>query len=143
MSDKVGRILALDLGEKRIGVALSDETRLLASSHSVIQRSSRKADFAAIADIVGKKGVTQLLVGLPLQMDGSDGPIARWVRDYAAHLAGEVGLPYVLWDESFTTKQAQASMRRRGKKAKQQRQWVDAVAAAFILQSFLDASYDG
>lgn len=143
MSDKLGRVLALDLGEKRIGVALSDETRLLASSHTVIQRSSRKVDFSAIDSIVQERGVTQIVVGLPLQHDGSDGAIARWVRDYAADLSDNLNIPYVLWDESFTTRQAQASMRSRGKKAKKQRQWVDAVAAAFILQSYLDAQLDG
>lgn len=134
--------MSLDLGEKRIGVALSDETQLIARSYAVIERSSRRADFAQIAEVVRDEDVTFLVVGLPINLDGSEGPIARWVRDYTAELADHLGLAYTFWDESFTTAQASASMRVRGRRAKEQRDWIDAVAAAFILQSYLDAQRD-
>ena len=133
------RILALDLGEKRIGVAVSDETHLIARSHTVFERSSRAADFAQIADIVDQENVGFLVVGLPIELDGAEGPLALWVRDYSAALAAHLQLEYALWDESFTSKQASASMRERGVRARDQKEWIDAVSAAFILQDYLDA----
>lgn len=131
--------MALDLGEKRIGVALSDETHLLARSYAVINRASRQEDFRRLAEIAAAEKVVYLLVGLPIRLDGAEGALAAWVRDYAASLAGHLRLPYHLWDESFTTKEAQSSMRARGKSARQQRDWIDAVAAAMLLQNYLDA----
>lgn len=136
---QTGRIMALDLGEKRIGVALSDELQMIARSYAVIQRSSRKADFAQMQEIVQKEGVTFIVLGLPIELDGHEGPLAAWVRDYAAELAQTLELPYGFWDESFTSAQASKSMRERGIPAREQKGWIDAVAAAFILQSFLDA----
>jgi len=82
------------------------------------------------------------LVGLPAELDGGESEMAGWVRDYAADLAATLNLPYRLWDESFTTRQAAASLRERGRSARQQRGWIDAVAAAFLLQSSLDSQYD-
>ncbi|HZD11549.1 MAG TPA: Holliday junction resolvase RuvX [Candidatus Binatia bacterium] len=133
------RILSLDLGEKRIGIAISDETHLIARSYTVIQRSSRAADFAQIGDIVARENVGSLVVGLPVELDGAEGPLAAWVRDYATALANHLRLEVAFWDESFTSKQASASMRARGIKARDQKDWIDAVAAAFILQDYLDA----
>lgn len=134
-----GRVMALDLGEKRIGVALSDETRTLARSYAVIRRSSRQADFAQMAAIAAAQGVALLVVGLPVPLDGQEGALAAWVRDYAADLAHHLQLETILWDESFTTRQASQSMRERGQRAHQQRGRVDAVAAAFLLQDYLDS----
>lgn len=136
------RILALDLGEKRIGVALSDELHLLARSYAVIERSSRKADFEQIATIARGHDVGHLVVGLPIDPRGEEGAIARWVRDYTADLAGHLGVDYTLWDERLTTAEASASMRARGVRAEDQKEWIDAVAAAFILQRYLDAQRD-
>lgn len=133
------RIMALDLGEVRIGVALSDELHLIASAHMVIERSSRQADYEQIAAIVAEHNVGSLVVGLPVHLDGSEGPFTEWVRDYTAELAERLELPYTFWDESFTSAQAAASMRARGIRAREQRGWLDAVAAAFILQDYLDA----
>lgn len=133
------RLMALDLGEKRIGVALSDELHLIARSHAVIERSSRKADFEQIGAIVREHDVGHLVVGLPVHLDGSEGPLTAWVRDYTAELAKTLDLAYTFWDESFTSQQASASMRARGIRAKEQKGWLDAVAAAFILQDYLDA----
>jgi putative Holliday junction resolvase len=133
------RLMALDLGEKRIGVALSDELHLIARSHAVIERTSRKADFAQIGEIADAYNVGRLVVGLPVHLDGSEGPLTEWVRDYTAELSETLGLPYTFWDESFTSQQASASMRARGIRAREQKDWLDAVAAAFILQDYLDA----
>lgn len=137
------RIMALDMGEKRIGIALSDETQLLARSHEVLPRTSRKADFARLKEIVCSEGVGFLVVGFPLTLDGDEGPLVPWIRDYTTALAAELQLPYAFWDETFTSQQASASMRARGTKARDQRGWIDAVAAAFILQDYLDARRGG
>jgi putative holliday junction resolvase len=134
-----GRILALDLGEKRIGVAVSDETRTIARSHSVFKRTSRLADFEKIGRIIDEEGVTLVVVGLPVHLDGREGLKAAWVRDYTAALANQLNVTTDFWDEALTTVAAQESMRQRGQSRKKQRQWIDAVAAAFILQSYLDA----
>jgi len=130
--------MALDLGQKRIGVALSDPSRTLASSHGYVKRSSREADFRAFRLLVEEHEVAELVIGLPARADGSEGPIALWARDYAADLASKVNLPFTMWDESFTSKDAEISLRERGIRGRELRQRLDAAAAAFLLQSFLD-----
>lgn len=139
VQDAGERLMALDLGEKQIGVAISDELQMIARSHSVIQRTSRAADFAQIETIVRTEGVAAIVVGLPVELDGVEGPLAHWVRDYAGALGQYLRLDVTFWDESFTSKQASASMRARGIRARDQKEWIDAVAAAFILQDYLDA----
>lgn len=134
-----GRVMALDLGEKRIGVAISDPTRTIAAAHSVIERTSRKADFAAYRQIIADEEVTLLVMGLPVTLSGEDSDQTAWVRDYTAELAENVPVPVEFWDEAMTTIEAEASLRARGKRGKKARERVDAVAAAFILQSYLDA----
>lgn len=134
-----GRVMALDLGEKRIGVAVSDPLRMIASAYGVVERTSRQADFARYRAIIAEQDIQLLVVGLPVPLSGVEGERAAWVRDYTAELANHVDIPIVFWDEALTTIQAEESLRQRGKRGKQIRQRVDAVAAAFILQSYLDA----
>lgn len=136
------RILALDLGEKRLGVAVSDETRTVARSVTVFERSSRLADFERIRQVVDEYGVNLLIVGLPILVSGEEGDKAAWVRDYAGELERNLGVEIKFWDESYTTVQAEASLRERGIHGRRRRKRVDAVAAAFILQSYLDAQRD-
>ena len=134
-----GRVLCLDLGEKRIGVALSDETRTIAQSHLVFERGSRASDFEQIAGIVDEKDVRLVIVGLPTLADGGEGEKAAWARDYASDLEDSIGIPVELWDESYSTVDAQESLRLRGISRRRKKKRIDAVAAAFILQSYLDA----
>jgi len=134
-----GRVMALDLGSKRVGVALSDPTRTIAQSYGVVQRKSRDEDFARYQQIMTEQKVTLLVVGLPTTSEGGDSETAVWIRDYIAEFSQQCGVPIQFWDESFTTVQAEDSLRQRGKRGKKARQQVDAVAAAFILQSYLDA----
>jgi putative Holliday junction resolvase len=133
------RILALDLGDRRIGVALSDETQTLARSHAVIKRGARLEDFEKIRRIVDEEGVGLLIVGLPMLPSGKEGARAAWARDYAADLGRHLCCEALLWDESYSTVDAEALLRETGRGSRRSRQWVDAVAAAIILQSFLDA----
>jgi putative holliday junction resolvase len=131
------RYLALDLGDKRIGVAISDTLGMIARPLTVIERTSRVADFEAYAALVAEHRVDELVVGLPISMDGTEGRQAEWVRDYSADLATALDLPLHLWDERLTTEEAVDIMRAQGKRPS--KDWIDAVAAAVILQNFLDA----
>ncbi len=133
------RILALDLGEKRIGVALSDETQTIARSYTVFQRTSRSADFKKIGQIIEEHDVHLLVVGLPTLSSGEEGSKAAWARSYAQDLAIQCHVRVELWDESFSTVDAIKSLQERKVSGSRQRQRVDAVAAAFILQSYMDA----
>ncbi|MCA9874049.1 MAG: Holliday junction resolvase RuvX [Anaerolineales bacterium] len=134
-----GRVLALDLGEKRIGVAVSDATRTIATTLDVIKRTSRQADFAQIGRLLAEQQANLLVIGLPVMLDGREGEKAAWVRDYAAALYNELQVPIAFTDEAFTTVQAENSLRARGQKGRKIRQNVDAVAATLILQAYLDA----
>jgi putative Holliday junction resolvase len=131
--------MALDLGEKRIGVAVSDETGLVARSHTVFKRTSRLADFEKIGRIIDQEAVTLLIIGLPVLLSGEEGSKAAWVRDYGADLAQRLDIDIEFWDESLSTVDAEDSLRERGIHGRKRRSRVDAVAAAFILQSYLDA----
>ena len=134
-----GRVLALDLGEKRIGVAVSDERRTIARSLAVLERKSRLADFERIGQFIDEQGVTLLIVGLPLLASDEEGEKAAWVRNYTLDLQRNLDVAVEFRDESYSTVQAEASLRARGVRGRRQRRRVDAVAAAFILQSYLDA----
>ena len=130
------RYLCLDLGERYIGVAASDMSGMLARPLAVFERTSRVADFAHVAALIQEHNVAALVVGLPLRMNGSDGAHTAWVRDYSCALGEAVHRPVHLWDERMTTIEAEAIMRAQGKKPT--KAWIDAVAAAVILQGFLD-----
>ena len=135
-----GRILALDLGEKRIGVALSDPLRMVARPLTVVQRASKVKDFAAIGRLVAEHDVSLVLCGYPLSLDGSEGPQGRRIRRYAEKLAEALPVEVVLWDESYSTAEAERLMSsQRGLTPRERRGWVDAVAAAVILQGYLDS----
>ena len=134
-----GKVMALDLGSVRVGVAVSDETQLIAQSYGVIKRQSREEDFARYGRIIAEQKIALLVIGLPTKADGSDSDTAVWIRDYAADLQQHIDVPIEFWDESYSTVKAEESLRLRGKRGKKARQRVDALAAAFILQSYLDA----
>ncbi len=134
-----GKVVALDLGEKRIGVAVSDAARIVAKGLCVVKRKSRREDFARFGQIIDKQQATLLVMGLPVPLSGVEGQRAAWVRHYTAELQKNISIPIKFWDEAYTTQQAEASLRARGKRGKQLKARVDAVAAAFILQSYLDA----
>jgi putative Holliday junction resolvase len=134
-----GKVMAIDLGEKRIGVAVSDATRTIAKAYGVLTRKSRQEDFQYYATVIAEQHVTLLVMGLPIPLSGVEGQRAAWVRNYTAELGEFIDTPIEFWDESFSTKQAEASLRARGKRGKQVSERVDAVAAAFILQDYLDA----
>ena len=137
------KLLSLDVGDRRVGVAVSDDTGLIASPLTVIRRTSKVEDFDKIARLVQEQGVEGLVVGHPLNRDGSAGPQAQRVERYSASLAESLlaqglDLPVLLWDERMSTQRAQEAMIAAGRKAKDRRGRIDAVAAAVILQDYLD-----
>jgi putative Holliday junction resolvase len=133
-----GALLGLDLGTRTIGLALSDISRRIASPLSVIARKKFTVDAAALLNQAEKHAVVALILGLPLNMDGSEGPRAQATRAFARNLATMTDLPIVMWDERLSTAavtrtllEADASRKRRG-------EIVDKLAAAYILQGALD-----
>ena len=135
------RILALDIGERRIGVAISDPSGTIARPLQTLVRGSREEDFAALAALVAEHEVSLVVVGRPLSLDGTEGPQARRVTGYARALAAHLPVPLVLWDERYTTLTAEEILRqtRKKKRRRHAKGEVDAVAAAVILQSYLDS----
>ena len=137
-----GRVLGVDLGAKRIGLALSDPTRTVASPHSVLLRGrSHEVDHQAIVATAREADATAIVVGLPLSLSGREGPAAGAAREFATALAARLdgGVPVVFSDERLTTVVATRQMRESGRKGRRQRAVVDQVAAVAILQGWLDA----
>ena len=133
------RILALDVGERRIGVALSDPTQTLARSLMVVERRSDRETMERLAGLAKKQGVERVVVGYPLSLRGDAGPQAETVGRFAEALAATVDVPVELWDERYSTVEAERVLRERGLDGRQRRKQVDATAAAIILQAYLDA----
>jgi putative Holliday junction resolvase len=130
--------MGVDVGERRIGVALSDETGFLASAHTVIRSEGRARDTAALARLATEQAVSTVVVGLPLSLSGQPGPQAEKARRFGAALA-EHDLEVVFWDERLTTLEAQRYLREGGMRRAKRAETLDAVAAAILLQSYLDA----
>jgi len=132
------RIVGLDVGERRIGVAVADERARVALPVAVIERRELPADLDAIARLVQEQGAEAVVIGLPISLNGSLGPQAQAVEAFGRKLSARLPLPIEYWDERLSTVEAQrrlASAGHRGPKAKARR---DALAAAIILQGYLD-----
>ncbi len=134
----MGRILALDVGDKRIGVALSDEMRLIGAPHSVYTRVGYGPDVKHIRRLYDESGADLVLCGLPRNMDGSCGFQAEKVRAFAEKLT-EAGMPVAFQDERLTTVSAHQALIEGGMRRDALKSTVDKVAAAVILQAYLDA----
>jgi putative Holliday junction resolvase len=131
-----GRVLALDLGTVRVGVAVSDPTATLASPLTTL----RAGDRAGVAELVGAEAVGLVLVGLPRNMDGSLGPAATAAQAEAAALTALLPVPVRLVDERLTTVSADRALRAQGRRAPARRQVVDQTAATVLLQGWLDGA---
>jgi putative Holliday junction resolvase len=141
------RLMALDIGERRIGIALS-ESGLLATPHSVLTRKTKKQDFTRLRRLIEELEVDRVIVGLPYSLEGSEriGPQARRIKRYADALATIVDVPLEYFDESYSTADAEdylsdfGDQGDRPKSAKSRQTPIDAAAAAVILQHYLDTS---
>jgi putative Holliday junction resolvase len=135
----VTRVLALDLGSKRIGVAVSDRSGTIASPLTVLQRTGSHAeDHRRITALVQEEEAELVVVGLPLSLDGTVGPAARGAMAEVEELGSVVGVPVETFDERLTTVSADRLLREQGMRAEARRRVVDQVAAAVMLQAWLD-----
>ncbi len=134
----MNRALGIDLGEARIGLAISDELGMLAHPLETIAVKIVADPIARIAEIVTRDKVGMIVLGMPRNMNGTYGPAAEKVKTFAQQLKERVACEIKLWDERLTTVAAQKSLHAGGKNAKQSRAVVDQVAAQLILQGYLD-----
>ncbi|MGA3180441.1 MAG: Holliday junction resolvase RuvX [Verrucomicrobiota bacterium] len=134
------RILALDRGAKRVGAALSDETATISQPLEFIPAEPLAACLERIKTIAQDRQVGKIVVGLPLNMNGTHGPAADAARKFAAAVEQALGLPVKMWDERLTSVQANRLLIEAGMRRAQRKKKVDQSAAAFLLQSYLDAT---
>ncbi len=134
-----GRVLAVDWGERRFGIALSDPLRMIAQPLTTLtRRPKQRLPVGPIAALAAEHGATAIVVGLPLTMDGEEGDAARAARDLGDALAARTGLPVHFLDERMTTAHALKSARRAGVRDEDSRARIDQMAAVGILQAWLD-----
>lgn len=133
-----GRIMALDVGDVRIGVAVSDPLRIIAQAHSVIKTVSQQSDAAAIGDLVCELNVSEIVVGLPLNQDGKTGAQAEKVLRFVENLKAAVACDVTTADERFTTAIARRTLIDANMSRKNRKKVVDKVAAQQILQTYMD-----
>ena len=132
------RLIGLDLGEKTIGLALSDTTLSVATPFKTLTRRKFTANATELLALVEEQGVGGVVVGLPLNMDGSEGPSAQSARAFARNLAARTDLPIVFWDERLSTAAVTRTLIEADSSRKRRSEVVDKMAAAYILQGALD-----
>jgi len=133
------RTMGLDVGTKTIGVAISDELGITGQSLRTLRRSSLRSDLAELRELIQEHAVSRIIVGLPLNMDGSEGPMAAGCREFGRALATASDVPVEYWDERLSTVAAECVLLEGDVSRRRRREVVDSVAAAIILQGWLDA----
>jgi putative Holliday junction resolvase len=133
------RILALDLGKKRIGLAISDPLGITAQGLPNLVRINKRTDFAALEQLVRERQVGLILMGNPINMRGDEGRQSGWVREFAQALKERTGLPVKLWDERLTSVEAGRVLRSSGISIEKRAAAVDRLSAVILLQSYLDS----
>lgn len=136
------RILGLDIGSKRIGVAISDELGITAQGLETIVRRNPEADVRMVAEIVQRHGVEEIVAGMPYNMNGTEGPQAEKVRSFMAMLRYVVAVPVVEWDERLSTVAAERALLEADMSRAKRRKLMDKVAAVIILQGYLDNKHN-
>ncbi len=138
-----GRILALDLGKRRIGLALSDPLGITAQGLQTLERTNIRADLAALSKLIEERDVTVLLMGNPIHMSGKEGRQSVYTRDFAERLARHTGVEVRYWDERLTTVEAQRVLRESGIGIEKRARAVDRLSAVILLESYLDSLRNG
>jgi putative Holliday junction resolvase len=133
-----GRVLALDVGRKRIGLAISDELGITAQGIETLQRGRIRDDLSALKGIAENWNVALLLVGRPLHMSGSESRQSEYTREFAERLREYLALPLVYWDERLTSAEAERMLREAGASLDQKKKSVDRLAAVLLLESYLE-----
>ena len=132
------RIMGLDVGDRNIGVAISDSLMLTAQGRPTLRRTSLQADLQYLQGLAEENEVSKVVVGKPLHMNGQESPQSRKVARFATKLSKTLGLPVILWDERLTSFAAEQHLEDAGLKWQDRKKYVDKVAAMFILQDYLD-----
>ncbi len=138
---KGARLMGLDLGTKTIGIAVSDAGLTLASPRSVIKRKKFKVDLELLKQLMETEMIGALVIGLPLNMDGTEGPRAQATRAFVRNLIGEISAPIAYWDERLSTVAAERSLLEQNVSRAKRAERIDSAAACFILQGALDRLY--
>ena len=136
---QVGRILALDVGSRRIGVAVSDPLGITAQGLDTIQRQNKRRDFGALRRLLEKYEVREIVVGLPLRLSGEEGTQSEKMRRFAGELQSYFGVTVHLWDERWTSTEANRLLREAELSIEKRGKAVDRMAAVLILQSWMEA----
>ncbi|MBN1662990.1 MAG: Holliday junction resolvase RuvX [Deltaproteobacteria bacterium] len=136
------RILGLDYGDKRIGVAVSDELGYTAQGHSTIVRKNRRHDLVRIAELAANYSVDAIVIGYPVRLDGTEGIQCEKVDRFIGHLEAYVQKPIVKWDETLTTKTAEDILIAANMRREKRKNVIDKLAATLILQDYLDHAKD-
>ena len=134
-----GRILALDLGARRVGVAVSDELGITAQGLPTLVRTNLREDLARVTRLAEEWGAGMILIGNPLHMSGAEGRQSAWVRQFAEKLEGRSGLPVKLWDERLTTVEAERVLDAGRVTRDKHRMAIDRLAAVILLESYLES----
>ena len=135
------RVLALDLGKKRIGLALSDELGVTAQGLETLARTNIREDLARISQLASQRNVSLILIGNPLHMSGREGRQAEYAHDFGARLQAASGIAVEFWDERLTTVAAQRVLRESGISIEKRAKAVDRLAAVILLESYLDSRH--
>lgn len=138
MGKASGRLMGLDLGTKTIGVAISDSLQNIATSLETIKRSKFKADSARLLELMEEHEIVALILGLPLNMDGSEGPRAQSTRAFARNMTDLIEVPVIFWDERLSTVAAERTLIEADSSRKRRKEVIDKMAANIILQGALD-----
>lgn len=133
------RVMALDVGDKKIGVAISDELLLTAQGRPTLRRKNLKSDLEILRRLAMENDVQRIVIGQPLHMDGTPSTQSDRVARFSEELRKVLGLPIVFWDERLTSFEAEQHLEQMGMKWRQRREHVDKVAAMIILQNYLDS----
>lgn len=137
-SSQVRRILALDVGKKRIGLAVSDELGVTAQGLETLQRIRIRDDLSQLEELTKDLNVGTLLIGKPLHMSGDESRQSEYTREFADRLARQTSLPVVFWDERLTSAEAERMLRDTGASLDQKKKSVDRLAAMLLLESYLE-----
>jgi putative Holliday junction resolvase len=133
-----GRILGLDYGSRRIGAAVSDPLGMMAQPLPPIAREGDRKDLARIGRLAAELGADSVVLGLPLLLNGDEGPAAARAREFGARIEGELSLPVTMWDERMTTVQSERHLIDSGVRRERRKELRDSLSAMFLLQSVLD-----
>ena len=138
--EKARRILALDLGKKRIGLALSDELGITAQGLETLEREGRRDDIEKLRRLAAERGVASFLIGDPVHMSGEAGRQSEYTREFARDLEYKTGLPVKFWDERWTSREAERTLRGSGIAHGRRKPAIDRLSAVILLQSYLDSA---